>query len=351
MNTKNLLIITQKVDEDDDLLGSFIDWLNEFAKNFAKIYIITLAVGKYNLPENVRVYSLGKEFSSGRLSRFLKFYFYVFKFMPRVDGVFAHMSPIFAIAAWPAAFIFRKKIILWYLHRSLTFKLKLAEKLSYKIVTAAKESLNLKSGKIIELGHGINFEKFKPLKKEIFNNTPVKILTVSRISKIKNLENLLEAAALIKKNGVNFVLEIIGRPIMPGDFEYFDFLKNLASRLSISGLVKFVGFVPYSQIPQYYQGADIFVNLAPKGGIDKAVLEAIAAGCLPLVANEVFARYFGDYAGDLIFKYRDPQDLAEKITKLLKSDSTSRISGYLRPRIIEKHNYKNLIKNIAKLYD
>lgn len=349
---KNLLIITQKVDQNDDLLGSFVDWLNEFARNFAKVYVITLAIGKYDLPENVQVRSLGKESGSGRLSRFLKFYFYVFKFMPKVDGVFAHMSPIFAIAAWPAAFIFRKKIILWYLHRSLTFKLKLAEKLSYKIVTAAKESLNLKSNKIIELGHGINFEKFRPLEKEILEtNRPVKILTVGRISKIKNLEILLEAAKLIKEQNVNFALEIIGRPIMPGDFEYFDFLKNLASQLGLGKLIKFIGFVPYSQITSFYQGADIFVNLAPRGGIDKVVLEAIATGCLPLVANEIFARYFGDYAGDLIFKYRDPQDLAEKILKLLKSDSISRITNYLRPRIIEKHNYKNLIKNIAKLYD
>ena len=33
MAVRNLLIITQKVDQEDDLLGFFVDWIIEFKKS------------------------------------------------------------------------------------------------------------------------------------------------------------------------------------------------------------------------------------------------------------------------------------------------------------------------------
>ncbi|MEX2033097.1 MAG: hypothetical protein WD889_00860, partial [Candidatus Colwellbacteria bacterium] len=123
---KNLLIITQKVDESDDLLGFFVDWIREFSKNFGEVFVITLAKGSYELPPNVHVFSLGKEKGGSRISRIFGFYGLLFKTMPKVGGVFAHMSPVFAIASWPLAVIYRKRIVLWYLHRSVTVRLRVA---------------------------------------------------------------------------------------------------------------------------------------------------------------------------------------------------------------------------------
>ena len=53
-----LLILTQKVDQNDDILGFFHGWIREFSKNFETITVISLGVGEYNLPANVRVLSL-----------------------------------------------------------------------------------------------------------------------------------------------------------------------------------------------------------------------------------------------------------------------------------------------------
>ena len=139
--SRNILIITQKVDEQDDLLGFFVDWIGEFAKHFDRVFVITLAEGKYDLPNNVSVYSLGKERNNSKIARFFNFYKYLFKLVPQSSSIFAHMSPVFVIASWPVTFIYRRKIILWYLHRSVTFRLKVAEKLCYKIVTASKTQI------------------------------------------------------------------------------------------------------------------------------------------------------------------------------------------------------------------
>lgn len=345
---KNLLIITQRVDENDDLLGFFVAWLKEFSKYFDKVFVITLAKGSCELPNNVFVHSLGKEKGSSKFLRIVRFYAYLFKLIPQSKGVFVHMSPIFAIASWPVAVLFGKKIFLWYLHRSLTFRLKVAEKLSYKILTAAKESLNIKSRKVIELGHGIDAERFKT-KRSWENREVLKILNVGRISKIKDYETLIRAAKNLKDRGLIFEVKIVGQPVMPHDFEYFESLKKLVGDLGLEDFIEFVGFVPYSQIAGYYKESDIFVNLSPKGGIDKAVLEAMASGSLVLISNTAFRKYFDNYA--LFFECSNSVDLVDKIIFLnrLPSKNKKDISDFLVRSVSSHHRLGTVISRISAL--
>ena len=345
------MIITQKVDENDDLLGFFVGWIREFAKHFDRVFVITLAKGNYQLPKNVFVYSLGKERGTRKVTRLITFYKLLFTLVPKSSGIFAHMSPAFAIASWPAAFIFRKKIILWYLHRSVTMRLKIVEKLCYKIATVAKESLRIKSGKIVELGHGIDIEKFKFDRKfDNFSSRPIEILSVGRISPIKNYETLIKAAKILKDRGLVFEVKIIGRPVMVYDFEYFEKIKKLVQESELEKFVEFIGFIPYSRIADYYKESDIFINLAPTGGIDKAVLEAMASGSLVLVSNTAFRKYFGDY--DLFFKHGDPEDLAGKIIKLtnLPNREIKNAADFLFRSVSQNHNLENLIVKLAELF-
>jgi len=55
------LFITQKIDKNDDLLGVYHEWIKRLALEFEVVNAICLYKGKYDLPPNVRVYSLGKE--------------------------------------------------------------------------------------------------------------------------------------------------------------------------------------------------------------------------------------------------------------------------------------------------
>lgn len=348
---RRLLVITQKVDINDDLLGSFVGWLEEFAKHFDRVEVITLFKGDYHLPSNVFVHSLGKEKSNSRLSRVFNFYKLLFRLAPCSVGVFAHMSPVFAVAAWPAAAIFRKKIVLWYLHRSVTARLKLAERICYKIVTASRNSLKFQSNKIVELGHGIDLEYFKPSEQEK-NGGPLKILSVGRISPIKNYETILSTAKILKEQGINFHWKVIGQPIMPLDFSYFEKLKTMRSELKLENEVDFVGFVPYSQILSRYQAADILVNPLPSGGLDRAVLEAMATGVLVLTSNDVFGDYFGPLKDNLLFCHNDAADLASKALALSQWSPEKKEEAliYLRKVVEESHNKKNLIANVVKLF-
>ena len=347
---KNLLIITQRVDENDDLLGFFVGWIRELAKHFDRVFVITLAKGNYQLSKNVFVYSLGKERGTRKITRLITFYKLLFTLVPESNGIFAHMSPVFAIASWPAAVLFRKKIILWYLHRSVTTRLKIAEKLCYKIATAAKESLMLRSRKIVETGHGINIDEFKTDRN--WTDGMLKILSVGRISKIKNYDTLLEAAKILRERGVDFKIKIIGQPVMGPDVDYFDFIKSLKERLNLEKEVDFVGFVPHSRIPSFYKESDFVIGLTPEGGIDKAILEGMASGCIVLTSNTANQKYLGPYADKLLFDYRAPNDLANKIEviNLMAVETKREISRFLVESVSRRHNLKALVNRLAKFF-
>ncbi|PIR41800.1 MAG: hypothetical protein COV30_01235 [Candidatus Yanofskybacteria bacterium CG10_big_fil_rev_8_21_14_0_10_37_15] len=344
---KNLLIISQKVDEGDDLLGFFIDWIREFSKNFNKVFVISLLARDFKLPDNVYVYSLGKENGASKLLQAIRFYKFLIKLTPKVSGVFAHMSPVFVIAAWPVTFIFRKKIILWYLHRSVTLRLRIAGKLCYKIVTAAKESLRFKNKKIIETGHGISVDKFKAERN--WPEKKTRILSVGRISKIKNYNVLLKAVEILRGENVVFNVKIVGQPIMKNDFFYLEYLKSLKERLHLDSLVEFVGSVSYERIPEFYKDSDIVVGLTPDGGVDKTILEGMASGCLVLTSNTVNKKYFGLYENEFVFNYGDERDLAEKLESLinLSSNEKKERSEFLIRSVYEHHRLENTINRIS----
>ena len=70
-----LLIVSQKVDIEDPILGFFHGWLLEFAKQCEEVTVIGLEVGKYALPKNVKVYSLGKEAGQSRLKYLFRLWY------------------------------------------------------------------------------------------------------------------------------------------------------------------------------------------------------------------------------------------------------------------------------------
>ena len=230
-------------------------------------------------------------------------------------------------------------------------KLKIAEKLCYKIVTAAEDSLvGFKSKKIIETGHGINAEEFKTNRN--WTDGKIEILSVGRISKIKDYETLIRAALILKDKNIDFNIKIIGRPIMPSDFPYFEHLKFLNEKLNLDDVVKFIGFVPHNNIADYYKKSDIVIGMTPKGGIDKSLLEAMASGALILTSNEEMGRYLGEYSKELIFDYGKPADLADKLTRVINwsPSEKNKTSDFLLDSVKKFHNLENLIEKIIKLY-
>ncbi len=346
-----LLIITQKVNIDDDNLGFFHAWIEEFAKNIELVSVICLEKGKYNLSQNVTIFSLGKEENNFQFFKKLKylsrFYTYIWRERNNYDAVFTHMNVEYAVLGAFFWKLLNKKTYLWYVHKKVNFKLKLAEKLVDKIFTASEKSFRLPSKKVIVTGHGIDTDKFKPAdysqkdgKFPPFGRPSEgwKIITAGRIAAVKNLDVLIESCVILKKNNFNFNLKIAGKPVLKEDEIYFEKLKNTIKDKNLEDVIMFVGSISYKSIAEFYQSGDLFVNLSNTGSIDKTVLEAMASGLKALTSNESF---YG-ILPDIFLTSNNPREIAGKITYL----SSCGLSYNLREYVVLNHNLSSLIKKL-----
>lgn len=320
-----LLIITQKVDKNDSVLGFFHRWIEEFAKRCESIVVICLQKGEYNLPENVRVLSLGKEEGGSRASRTLRyiarFYRYIWRERKNYDSVFVHMNPEYIVMGGFVWRLLGKKITLWYTHKSVNLKLQVAEFFSNSILSASKESFRLPSKKLQIVGHGIDTDLFLPDTHAVRENI---ILTVGRISRTKQLIEMLD----ILDHYPEFILTVIGEPITAEDTVYEKKLIREISARNLSERVMFLGSLPQAELPKWYNKARVFINLSKTGSLDKAVLEALSMDTPVYTTNEAF----------LNTSFPVFQTMKEVLE----------FKGNTRDYIIKNHSLERLIARIVK---
>lgn len=273
-----LLIVTQVLDKHHPILGFFHRWVEEFAKHCEKVTVICLQKGEYTLPDNVSVYSLGKEVGKSRLAYLITFYKLIWKLRHEYDNVFVHMNQIYVIlgaAFWRAL---GKRVGLWYAHGTVSQSLKVAEKMTNIVFTCSYESFKVKSNKVVVTGHGIDINHFKISEAEKTRD----LVTVGRISKTKNLDELIDVLCKVRESH-DVTLSIIGGAVTIEDKVYEGILKQYIANNNLEAKVNFIGSVSQSELPKYLSQSKIFVTTARNGSLDKAMLEAMACG-LPIVS-------------------------------------------------------------------
>lgn len=336
--TNRLLLITQKVDEKDMYFSFFISWIKLISLEFDEVNVLCLEKGTYNLPKNVKVFSLGKDKGIGKISQFFNFNKYIIGL--DYDYVLVHMNPIWVVLGGICWRLRRKKIFLWYTHKSVTLRLRMAEKMANKIFTASKESFRLQSPKVIVTGHGIDTDLFKPGENKT-NGSKTKILTGGRITPSKDISLLIKTAGILKNKNIDFEINIFGEPILESDFEYQAKIKKMISAMNLFDQVKFIGKVLNPEMPKLYRDHDIYVQLSTTGSLDKTILEAMACGLVVLSSNES-AKAFLDLNCQI--DPTNPEKLADMILKYRQINTTG-----LREFVVENHNLNKLIIKLAKL--
>lgn len=323
-----LLILTQKVDINDNNLGFFHRWIEEFAKHCESIIVVCLQKGEYHLPFNVKILSSGKEKKYSRIRYLWNFYKYIFSERGNYDAVFVHMNKEYVLLGGPLWKLWNKKIALWYTHKAVGWQLKLAEKLVDKIFTASKESFRLPSSKVEITGHGIDVEHFDPAQFPSFYDLQkeLRLLAVGRISPVKDFATVIKGLTFfcnnLLKRDINpdyvVSLNIIGEPITEADKFYQSEIVELKNKQGVSWYLNFMGGQSYNQMPLHYNRHHILIHTSRTGSIDKVVLEALASGRLVITSSEAFA----DLAKEgLVYTFPegDYQELAKTIEKIYNS--------------------------------
>ena len=340
-----LLIITQKVDQQDHALGFVCGWIREFSVNFDSVVVVCLQGGQYSLPSNVRVISLGKERGGSRLSYLTRFYSIIWKERNNYDGVFIHMNPIYGILGSVFWRLNKKKVILWYTHITDTFKLRMAELLVDKIVTADKSSFPLLSEKVVAMGHGIDTRFFK--KDENIQSKPNSILFLGRISPVKRHSLLIESLKILSGRGLSFHCNIMGDYAL-SHRSYFLELKKIIRGYDLNDKIEITDPVYYQMLPEVFNGYSLLASFTKAGSFDKAVLSAMACEVPVVTTNEAFKG-----SGGVRIVSDSPEDIADSFEDVFGMSETERVSLGREERVfVEKnHNLTGLVKKIRGLYD
>ncbi len=340
-----LLIITQKVDRDDPILGFFHRWIEEFAKHFEALTVVCLQEGEHKLPNNVKVYSLGKERGASKFSYILNFYKYIWSLRKDYDAVFVHMNQEYVLLGSLFWKLSGKKIGMWRNHHSGNILTDAAMFLCNVVFCTSKYSYTTKNKKIKIMPVGVDTDLFK--KDDDVLRIPKSVLSLGRISPSKRLSLLVESFGKLKSKGVKFTGTIVG-DALPEDKPYAEDLVRISSELGLT-MVSFQRGVTNWQAPKIYSAHDIFVNLSSSGMYDKTIFEAMACECIVLASNENLRDLIADR---FIFKDQDSSDFESKLVLLLNipDESRSGLGREFRDIVIEKHSLKQLAEKLETEY-
>jgi len=351
-----ILILTQKVDSSDPILGFFLGWIRGLARHCDNVVVVCLYKGTYDLPDNVKVYSLGKEkiqnyekMSVRAVSRIfftLRFFKYIIAERKNYDAVFVHMNIVYVLVGGWLWKLLGKKISLWHAHGYTSRRLKIAEKITDIIFTSTASGCRLESKKIKIIGQGTDVQKFKcetDRKDGVMN-----LITIGRISPAKDYETILEAAKILKEQAFEFILHIIGGAGLTEHETYFDKIKNYVKINNLTANVKFHGPVRNDEITKHLCEADLFINTSYTGSLDKGILEAMSCGLPVLTCNEAFFECGFSNAKEFTFKKGDFKELAEKILSFSKKERLEKdeLGKELRDVIIKGHSLETLTNRI-----
>ncbi len=277
-----ILVITQKVDKNDSVLSFFHRWLEEFSKNFEQVSVICLEKGESALPENVKVFSLGKEqknlqftiYNLQKIRYILRFYKYIWTLRYEYDAVFVHMNQEYVLLGWKLWKLLGKRVYLWRNHAKGSLWTRLAVVLSHKVFYTSPQSFTAKFKNAVQMPVGIDTDFFKP--DPSVARIPNSVLFLGRISPVKKV---LEFITWLE--GTDYTATIAG-PILPEDKAYGEVVQH---RVLHNARIKMVGSVTQKGAQKLYQTHEIYVNKTPAGSFDKTIFEAAACGMKLVVSN------------------------------------------------------------------
>ncbi|MHB1117943.1 MAG: glycosyltransferase family 4 protein [Minisyncoccota bacterium] len=339
-----ILILTQKVDQNDDVLGFFHGWIAEFAKHCEQITVIALGVGEYHLPDNVRVFSLGKERGVSRLSYIFNFYRLIWRERKNYDVVFVHMNQEYVLLGGLLWKLLGKKITMWRNHYAGSFLTRLAMALSDKLFCTSKYSFTAQSKKTILMPVGIDTELFK--RDNHMVKKPNSVLFLARIAPAKKPHLVIDALRISQNKDILFTADFYGNPT-PQDVPYLDSLKQKVKEYSLEDCVMFEKGIPHNKTPDVYGVHTVFVNTSPSGMYDKTIFEAMACESLILTSN---LNLKGQIDDRFLFAEDDANDLAQKLKDLLDLDAATQgeYGKMLRNYVIEKQSLSLLANALFK---
>ena len=188
---------------------------------------------------------------------------------------------------------------------------------------------------------GIN-ESFFNIKSSSSSNM---IISTRSLEPIYNLETLIRAIPLVLNHNPAARFVIVGT----GSGEQS--LRNLTTALGVDDKVKFTGQLPNDEIPNYMAQAKVYVSTSLADGTSVSLLEALAAGLIPVVSNiEANQPWVTVGHSGFLFEPGNPTDLADKILKAMSTRPSQDQLADKRLALKEQLTWNMVARNFVSIY-
>jgi len=177
------------------------------------------------------------------------------------------------------------------------------------------------------------------------------ILTVSRLVEKNGIEDLIKAFKILINREKKFRYKLI----IVGDGPLHKKLEKLSNKLGVSERILFIGKVPYEEVNDYYQMADIFIRPSLTEGFGNVFLEAMAYG-VPVIATPVggIVDFLVEEQTGWRCQINNPHTIVEKIIHISDKKNEAeiqRVVGEAMRMVKEKYTWEKVAEQMKEIFN
>lgn len=199
---------------------------------------------------------------------------------------------------------------------------------------------------------GIDLGYFKPGKKpaDLVEKYQLKdtftILFLGRLTTVKGVNYLLEAAQKLARDGAKFKL------LVAGDGPEKESLQAYTKAHGLEGNIEFIGWIDSSEVVNYYHLADVFAGPSLHEALGLVFVEAQASG-VPVVASNVdgIPGIVADGETGFLVDKESGDQLYEKLKVLYENPKLRQSMARKAPRQVAEHySWENVARRYSEVF-
>jgi glycosyltransferase involved in cell wall biosynthesis len=211
-------------------------------------------------------------------------------------------------------------------------------------LTEALVRLGAPPAKVRTFPRGVDTQLFQPGDLPVAEREPI-VICIRKLEPLYNHGVLLEAApkVLAADPRVRFVL--CGDGVLRSD------LMARTEDLGVAKAFSFLGDQPHDALPGLLANAAVYFSGAVSDGTSVSLLEAMAAGAYPIVADIPANRAWVPADGGALFPAHDPAALADAILSALGDPGRRAAAAEMnRKTVIERASWSEGMRRLEEVY-
>ena len=194
---------------------------------------------------------------------------------------------------------------------------------------------------------GVDTEKFCFLERPVVSkDRMLKLVCTRHLWPQYDHHTIVEALALLKKEGIAFQMTVVG------DGPLLSELEQKVQYLGLVDNVSFVGRIDNDNMPEALHKHDVYLSASLRDGTSLSLLEAMATGLFPIVSDiKTNSSWVENGVNGFLHRVAVPEDLARCISELCQNPQLA-VSAAKRNRsiIVESGDRRTNMRRLEGIY-